>query len=125
MAEHTPGPWAQLDGFPDIIVPESDRNLANGGSIHAYDYGTRYARQIAKVFKGDFLEGNPKDTARLIAKAWLIPELVEALTHCLGLLCESGNLNNYRNLSDQELGRAWVETANEARAALACAKEAP
>ena len=28
-----------------------------------------------------------------------------------GLLCESGNLNNYRNLSDEELGRAWVATA--------------
>jgi len=36
---------------------------------------------------------------------------IKLLKQNTGLLCESGNLNNYRNLSDEELGKAWVETA--------------
>lgn len=36
---------------------------------------------------------------------------IKLLKQNTGLLCESGNLNNYRNLSDAELGKAWVETA--------------
>ena len=41
-----------------------------------------------------------------------------ALTHCLGVLCEVADLNNYRNLSDEELGRAWNAAAKEAADAL-------
>jgi len=40
--------------------------------------------------------------------------LYRALRRCLGILCESANLNNYRNLSDEELGRMWIATARQA-----------
>lgn len=55
---------------------------------------------------------------QIAAKDAKIAKLRLALTHCLGLLCESGNLNNYRSLSDKELGRAWIETAREAATVL-------
>lgn len=41
-------------------------------------------------------------------------DLYDALKLVTGVLCESADLNNYRNLSDEELGRAWVETAKHA-----------
>lgn len=44
--------------------------------------------------------------------------LRSALTHCLTVLCEAGDLNNYRTLSDVELGKLWVATAKEAAEAL-------
>ena len=50
-------------------------------------------------------------------------ELVCALTQCLVLICETGDINNYRNLSDEELGRAWSGVAKMAAEALAIAKQ--
>lgn len=41
-------------------------------------------------------------------------DLYDALTLVTGVLCESGDLNNYRNVSDEELGRMWIETAKHA-----------
>lgn len=38
-------------------------------------------------------------------------QAIKLLKQNTGLLCESANLNNYRNLSDEELGKAWTETA--------------
>ena len=41
-------------------------------------------------------------------------DLYDALRLVTGVLCEVGDLNNYRNLTDQELGRMWVQTAKHA-----------
>lgn len=41
-----------------------------------------------------------------------------ALEVCVEVLCESANLNNYRNLSDEELGRAWMTAHTLGTAAL-------
>jgi|SRR6185312_12608918 len=41
-------------------------------------------------------------------------DLYDALKLVLGVLCEAGDLNNYRNLSDEELGRVWITTAKHA-----------
>lgn len=41
-------------------------------------------------------------------------DLYDALKLTTGVLCESGDLNNYRNLSDDELGRMWIDTAKHA-----------
>ena len=65
----TPGPWAVLHNWPHRIVMAADRNLACGASIHAYDYGTRYARQIALVSDAHNMPGNLEPNARIIASA--------------------------------------------------------
>lgn len=41
-------------------------------------------------------------------------DLYDALKLVTGVLCESADLNNYRNLSDEELGRMWQDTAKHA-----------
>ncbi len=56
------------------------------------------------------MPGHP-DIARMRESA---PELYRALRQCLGVLCEAGDLNNYRNLTDEELGRVWIATARQA-----------
>lgn len=41
-------------------------------------------------------------------------DLYSALRQCVGILCEGGDLNNYRNMTDEELGRAWIAVARNA-----------
>jgi DNA integrity scanning protein DisA with diadenylate cyclase activity len=53
--------------------------------------------------------------ARLIAAA---PDLYAALKHALGIIVEFGDLNGFRNMSDEELGRAVKGVAENAAAAL-------
>ena len=63
MAEHTPGPWAVFNksGVVAIIRPD------NKEVIHWCGFDSSDFPNAARA------------NARLIAKAWLIPELVEAL----------------------------------------------
>lgn len=84
----TPGPW----------LDRRDRINADNGAL------------VAQFWT----KPSPADAALMVAA----PDMYLALKHCLGILCESGDLNNYRNLSDAELGRAWTETAKEATIAL-------
>lgn len=65
------------------------------------------------------LERKLKDAeATLTAKDAIIAGLTAAaatlrvaLAQCAGVICESGNLNNYRNLSNDELGKLWISAA--------------
>lgn len=98
-AAHTPGPWHA--NYPNWVPWE-------GAICITSDLG----HDIAWTTSGALTK--PAD-ARLIAAA---PAMYKALQQCLGLLCEAGNLNNYRTLSDAELGKVWVETAKAAAAVL-------
>lgn len=44
--------------------------------------------------------------------------LRKALTHCLGIIVEFGDLNGFRNMTDEELGRSVWTVAKEAADAL-------
>lgn len=50
------------------------------------------------------------------------PDLYTALTHALGVIVEFGDLNGFRNLTDAELGKAYLAVAKNASAALAKAR---
>ena len=112
---HTPGPWKASETYP-----------AGDWCVHAQ--GIPW--QLAYLHASSQVEWPLEANARLIAAA---PDLLEALedadaslAQALGLIVEFGDLNGFRNLSNEELGRAVVcvaercaESRNAARAALA------
>ena len=60
-----------------------------------------------------------KANAHLIAAA---PTLYEALTRALGVIVEMGNLNGFHTLTDEQLGCAVIEVAQQCSDALALAR---
>lgn len=56
--------------------------------------------------------------ADLARKTEALEEGERRLTQCLGMIVEFGNLNGFRNLSDQELGRSVLAMATAASATL-------
>ena len=69
MTKHTPEPWAIQSLFPENIVPLKDVNLAFGASIHPKDYGTRFARVIARAESSPLCPRPAKANARCIVAA--------------------------------------------------------
>ncbi len=115
MSEHTPGPWKADE-------PRFGYQMIRQDPIDWDGHGYQAICTVPQSTKGSHYGEMFRANARLIAAA---PDLLAALTHCLGILCESGNLNNYRNLSDEELGKAWVAAAKEAAAAITKATGVP
>jgi len=54
------------------------------------------------------------DTQRTARARDLADDLYVALKQCAGVLVESGDLNNYRIMTDEELGRMWIACARNA-----------
>jgi hypothetical protein len=109
MAEHTPGPWEAVKDDEPLF----------------------HARQIASVWHN---ESVPKidgyANARLIAKAWLIPELVNALEDAIKVCSCCGGTGRAHTHSDEtEVGCSPGSSAipcpncTDWRAALAKAKD--
>jgi hypothetical protein len=108
-AKHTPGPWQACKGGDCQCGMIWD---ATGNGLVAVAQGAReHLKEDGSGPDCVPTDEAQKANARLIAAA---PKLLKALNQCLGILCESGNLNNYRNLSDEELGKAWIEAAKHA-----------
>ena len=85
MGEHVPGPWGC-----------EYENTGNGGLTEWWSVETGDAH-IAKVAG--------EDNARLIAKAWLIPELVEALEDLIPRFVKCAVASG----TDKEFAEAAVE----------------
>ena len=104
MSSFTPGPWRI--GLPHVVWQTVE--LEEGGRRHT---------PIAECFLHD-KEAN----ARLIAAA---PDLLAALKHALGVIVEVGDLNGFRNLTNEELGAVVIAVAKEASAVIAKAEIDP
>lgn len=118
-AKATVGPWAQVvhydfDGNVELItiIPAG----APGG-IASVAVDSQTDEDNAAL-----IANAPFDIAFLLSTLRAVEadnaRLRGALEVCVEVLCESANLNNYRNLSDEELGRAWMTAHTLGTAAL-------
>lgn len=103
----TPGPWFG----PNYNSSTAEPTRALAGKFKPKGHKTRNDYLLRVEVSGD----NVRADAALIAAA---PRLYNALTQALGLIVEFGDLNGFRNLSDDELGGAVKAVAQEAGLAL-------
>lgn len=105
MGEQTPGPWRVADDRGQIV------SACKGWP----------SRWVAKA-QGQETKAERAANASLIAAA---PDLRQALQNALGIIVEFGDLNGFRNCSDEELGRLVKAVAVDAANALAKADPPP
>ena len=121
MAEHTPGDW-----FAGKLRLDSN-GISQSLTIGTFEADEHYEDTIAEVWHGNH---DAEANARLIAKAWLIPELVEALKDAIRVCSCCGGTGKVRTHPDEtEVGCSPGSSAmpcpncTDWRAVLARAKE--
>ena len=115
----TPGSWS----VPHFAEPDA-------GCSCKYVLTDHLLGAVASVHcSGDdddvLIHGDNPRFAEAVANAHLIaaaPALYGALTCALGVIVEMGNLNGFHTLTDEQLGRAVIEVAQQCSDALALAR---
>ena len=73
----TPGPWAQLDGFPEYVVPAAEQGRPLGASACPEEYARAYAHPIVGA---GWLEMPLLDDTAFVARARTdVPALCAAI----------------------------------------------